>query len=920
MPMKGKKGKKANERLDKYYYLAKEQGYRARSAFKLMQLNKKFDFLGRARALIDLCAAPGGWLQVAQKHMPVSSVIIGVDLVPIKPIPNVVTMTEDITTQQCRAAIKKSLKNWKADVVLHDGSPNVGQSWAQDAYTQAELVLAALKLATEFLTPNGWFITKVFRSKDYNSLMRVMSALFRRVSATKPAASRNASAEIFVVCEGYKAPRVVDPKLVDPKQVFVDETAEAQTAQTGAPLQKVSSKRHRTGYDDDLNQLLERKVSVGDFIDAADPLRVLTTATSLVFDESDASKAAAAHPHTTPGVREAFGDIRLLGKTDFKRILRWRLAVKKAIAKSEAAEEPREPRKPLTAEEKEAKALREMDERVAELERAEKRRAKKQAEREKRMQGHAESQVGESAEMAGDSQRELFALTSIPSSGPLADTDASPDVVLTDEEYEARQEERKRELAEKRNKGKKRIADDKAVLVSAENKTELLDEQLDEMYEAYKSSRVTGKRVQVRMGELGKKSVVVPMSRARRDNFLVDDRIHKGEALEDFTPDLTSDPLDFQDAPVDNKLVVSLDDEDAVPASSSRRADEWFSSGAFDDVDMDEVAIDDAVDEDGGDADAGEQADSEDSDAEGAKSEPPKKRQRNAVKAAAEKKKESAAAAAAPEFAGTTQLAIPRTPRGYKVKGDNFEVVPAIDPGDYEMMSESDGDAEAAYDAQELEDSCAEVSSDSEVDDETFGPHMGKERLATMLALGQKIALSKRARARLEDDAYNRYAFADEDLPEWFSTDEKKNNKPQAPITREQIDAMKERLLAINARPMKKVAEAEGRKRKRAMAKLQKMKAKQMQIEASSEMNAQEKARAISRMYKRAQNKKKGTVLVWGKTKQKIGGAKSGRTKLVDSRMKKDSRGKQRATEKLVKSAKSRKAGIQRTRQKKKQN
>lgn len=112
------------------------------------------------------------------------------DLVPIKPIPRVSTFAADITTPQCRNLIRGELKDWMADVVLHDGAPNVGTAWVQDAYAQSELVLMSLKLAVEFLVKGGTFVTKVFRSADYNNLMWVFNQLFDKVEATKPPSSR----------------------------------------------------------------------------------------------------------------------------------------------------------------------------------------------------------------------------------------------------------------------------------------------------------------------------------------------------------------------------------------------------------------------------------------------------------------------------------------------------------------------------------------------------------------------------------------------------------------------------------------------------------------------------------------------------------------------------------------------------------
>jgi len=331
MPKKAKIGK---NRKDKFYSIAKEVGYRARSAFKLVQLNRKFQFLQSSRVLIDLCAAPGGWCQVAKQHMPVESKILGVDLVPIKPISGVITLQEDITTDSCKSKIRQHLKDWKADVVLNDGAPNVGKNWHIDSFSQAELALWACKLAAFFLRPGGWFITKVFRSNDYNALVWVLKQLFKKVHATKPSASRNESAEIFVVCQGYLAPQKIDPKFFDIKHALTQIESD-QKKVAFRDFEKIKKKK-AVGYEDN-NGLLFKKASSQAFLETEEPLEFLASINKIELDPEHENNPLLAKDKKVDmtELKINMQDIKVLNVREIKDLLKWRTKLRTALGMEE---------------------------------------------------------------------------------------------------------------------------------------------------------------------------------------------------------------------------------------------------------------------------------------------------------------------------------------------------------------------------------------------------------------------------------------------------------------------------------------------------------------------------------------------------------------------------------------------------------
>ena len=118
---------------------------------------------------------------MAAKEQIRGGIVVAVDLLPIRPIRNVISHVADITTAHCRTLLKKEMQASKADVVLCDGAPNIGASYDKDAYAQNEIALLSLRCAVEHLIKDGTFVTKVYRSGDYNALLWVLKQLFKTV-------------------------------------------------------------------------------------------------------------------------------------------------------------------------------------------------------------------------------------------------------------------------------------------------------------------------------------------------------------------------------------------------------------------------------------------------------------------------------------------------------------------------------------------------------------------------------------------------------------------------------------------------------------------------------------------------------------------------------------------------------------------
>uniref|UniRef100_A0A182QIT3 Putative tRNA (cytidine(32)/guanosine(34)-2'-O)-methyltransferase n=1 Tax=Anopheles farauti TaxID=69004 RepID=A0A182QIT3_9DIPT len=217
-------GKTSKDKRDIYYRLAKEEGWRARSAFKLIHIDDVFKIFEGVTRAVDLCAAPGSWSQVLSRRLYEKRdpkdrdevKIIAVDLQSMGPLPGIIQLQGDITKLSTAEAIIAHFGDQKAQLVICDGAPDVTGLHDIDEYIQSQLLLAALNITTHVLKVGGTFVAKIFRGKDTSLLYSQLRIFFERVSIVKPPSSRNSSIEAFVVCQDYKPPEGYIPQMVNP--------------------------------------------------------------------------------------------------------------------------------------------------------------------------------------------------------------------------------------------------------------------------------------------------------------------------------------------------------------------------------------------------------------------------------------------------------------------------------------------------------------------------------------------------------------------------------------------------------------------------------------------------------------------------------------------------------------------------------
>ena len=189
---------------DPYVKQARQEGYRSRASYKLLQLNEKDRLIRPGMLIVDLGSAPGGWSQVAAKLVGAPGKVVATDILPMEPLKNVDFIQGDFTQETVLTQILDCLAGRRPDLILCDIAPNISGIDVADQAASIYLVELALDMARRVLKPKGDFVAKVFQGAGSEAYLKELRRSFEKLLIRKPAASRPRSREVYVVAKGFK--------------------------------------------------------------------------------------------------------------------------------------------------------------------------------------------------------------------------------------------------------------------------------------------------------------------------------------------------------------------------------------------------------------------------------------------------------------------------------------------------------------------------------------------------------------------------------------------------------------------------------------------------------------------------------------------------------------------------------------------
>ncbi|KAH0571326.1 putative FtsJ cell division protein [Spironucleus salmonicida] len=856
--MQGRHSKLGKGRKDMYYYLAKETGYRSRAAFKLLQLEKKYGFLSDSKTCLDLCAAPGGWSQVAVKHMPVGSRVIAVDLDPIKDISGVTAFQGDITTETTSNQINKILNGAMIDVCVHDGAPNASGDYGQDSYIQNILVLWALKLAIKHLKKGGTFVTKIFRNSEFLQLQYVFKQLFDKVETTKPKSSRDTSAEIFTVCQGFKNVEI-DEKMLDPDVVLKVEKQEKVENLKGLVQKLDLNTKHRTGYDDELTK---KYFDVLSFVISPSPIGLLAKAGEICFTDDistdyrfkplvkqiegdgvkfnkriinsiqEYNRIQELIKQLVPSeVGQLLQDVKVLSKRDLRILLKWRETVLSEVCAQTAINEVRqvaefeeeEVQEDLNPAQKQEKALQDqIISREKQAVRQDKRTIKKQA---KKLATFDGENVDDMASMY--LRKDLFTIKQATAEFREGEICADQDQSDSDINDPSRQ----------------KIGHDIEVNIDADQEQYLdqVDENLDFYYTQYADKRQKRENRLKELEEMERKAKGHADIRTAAEEWFKQrefvQEAEKSQNSEDFN---TSDEEFANQFPLPRDLLSRTKAHEKRVKMIAKQAKELAKSSKQLDALKDEHRFGDV---------------------------------------------------------GITAT------KDFENMKKAYGITKETGLGEIEILKKGEAEEEEDVYEDEIEDVLeAETEAlDEEVPkfkEASLGKQLSKgqiEATATKIALASCMTHRKRRR-ELEESGYNRHTFYLDDgdqLPKWFQEDEKKHCQPIRPLNSDEIQQIKQKLQDMQTQPRtKKEREAIARKKVRTNQAYTAVQEKTQQIINREDLTEREKVKQLKSVQSKLQQKQQKKRVVYSNIHKDVAStAKSNRNTIyVDKRGKKDLR------------------------------